>query len=153
MKKLLFATFVAGLLASCMGGVSFSHFLHTDIAGWEKVDTLSFDVPKVNRGGLYALGLGLRITNKYPFQSLTLIVDRTVLPSRRRQSDTVACRLVSTGGDVMGKGVSLYQYHFHVKELQLNPGDSLHVVVRHNMKRELLPGVSDVGIDLTRVGN
>jgi hypothetical protein len=37
-----------------------------------------------------------------------------------------------------------------VRQLQLQEGDSLHVVVRHNMKREILPGIFDVGIKLLK---
>ena len=28
----------------------------------------------------------------------------------------------------------------------MNQGDSIHITVRHDMKREILPGVSDIGV-------
>ena len=40
--------------------------------------------------------------------------------------------------------------NFPVNDLQLNKGDSLHICVMHNMKREIMPGIADIGISLTR---
>lgn len=34
--------------------------------------------------------------------------------------------------------------------MTLVPGDSLQISVRHDMKREILPGVSDVGIKIEK---
>ena len=42
--------------------------------------------------------------------------------------------------------MSYYQYDFPLSTLRLKEGDSLALVVRHAMKREILPGISDVGI-------
>ena len=53
-------------------------------------------------------------------------------------------------GTPLGEGVSYYQYRFDMNELNLNKGDSLVVYIVHNMKRELIPGISDVGLRLRR---
>ena len=39
-------------------------------------------------------------------------------------------------------GLSIYQMH---------QGDSIHVAIRHDMKREILPGVSDIGIKISKI--
>ena len=46
--------------------------------------------------------------------------------------------------------MSYYQYQVPVNDITLQQGDSLHICVRHDMKREILPGISDVGIKMTR---
>ena len=56
--------------------------------------------------------------------------------------------IIDSKGNVEGKGVSYYQYDFPLSTLRLEKGDSLALVVRHAMKREILPGISDVGIML-----
>jgi hypothetical protein len=33
-----------------------------------------------------------------------------------------------------------------VNTIRLNEGDSLHVLVKHNMKREIMPGITDIGL-------
>ncbi|MBP7359673.1 MAG: gliding motility lipoprotein GldH, partial [Prevotella sp.] len=47
-------------------------------------------------------------------------------------------------------GISYYQYNFNISHIELHKGDSIHVCIRHNMKREILPGISDVGFSLGR---
>ena len=44
-----------------------------------------------------------------------------------------------------------YQYIFPLKTLPLEKDDSLFIEIRHDMKREILPGITDVGIKLSRV--
>ena len=94
--------------------------------------------------------LGLRISNEYPFMSLSLIVDQEVSSTHEKRRDTLACDLISGQGVVKGQGVSQYQYSFHLTTMELQSGDKLYVSVRHDMKREILPGISDVGLKLSR---
>ena len=60
--------------------------------------------------------------------------------------DTLDCKLIDERGNVMGEGFSQYHYIFPLRTLHLNHGDLLHLSVRHSMKREILPGITDVGI-------
>lgn len=138
------------LLASCIGNKVYDQYDHTPIAGWEKNDTLLFSIPPMQQDALYHSDLLLRISQSYPFMSLTLIVDQTVWPSRATRTDTLKCRLINSDGKSNGQGLSYYQYSFPVSNMHLHKGDSLQISVRHNMKREILPGVSDIGIQLTR---
>lgn len=149
--KQLTAFLMAGMLcAACTGNKVFHHYDHTPINGWEKVDTLKFDVPPLAEQGLYATSLGLRINSAFPFISMTLIVEQTILPGNKTVTDTINCPLMDKDGRVKGTGIGYYQYHFPVSVMRLNANDSLHITVRHDMKREILPGVSDVGIALER---
>ncbi|MGI6231719.1 MAG: gliding motility lipoprotein GldH [Prevotella sp.] len=138
-------------LTACKGNKVYDHFEHASLSGWEKTDTLRYNVPKINEGGRYCMELGMRLTKAYPYQSLTLIIERKVLPSRQTKSDTIECKIVSPEGRVLGRGITLNQYHFHVAEFSLKESDSLHVSITHNMKREILPGISDVGIEISKL--
>lgn len=136
-------------LASCDRKTIYYHYEHAPIAGWEKNDSLSFDIPPVS-AGLYREELGLRIDSDYPFMGLSLVIKQTILPSGYVHRDTLNCNLVDKDGNHKGTGISFYQYNFHVNTLRLQEGDSLHITVRHNMKREIMPGVADIGIRLDR---
>ena len=92
------------------------------------------------------MDLGLRINDSYPFTSLTLIIQKTYFPSMTISSDTIRCRLRDEKGVPRRQGVSYYQYTFPIAELQLQYDDSIQVTVRHDMKREMLPGIGDIGI-------
>ena len=136
-------------LASCDRNTIYYHYEHAPIAGWEKNDSLSFDIPPVS-AGLYREELGLRIDSDYPFMGLSLVIKQTILPSGYVHRDTLNCNLVDKDGNHKGTGISFYQYNVHVNTLRLQEGDSLHITVRHNMKREIMPGVADIGIRLDR---
>ena len=147
MRKALFALFISGcaIFASCDNKV-YDIYNHTPISGWEKNDTLSFKIQKMAENGRYGIDLGLRINEAYPFMGLTLIVEQRIFPSRVLKTDTLNCELIDNSGNTKGPGVSYYQYNFHVCDMDLNKKDSIYITVRHDMKREILPGISDVGI-------
>jgi gliding motility-associated lipoprotein GldH len=139
------------LCAACTEGKVYHHYNHTPVGGWEKVDTLVFDVPAMKEQGLYGTVVGLRITNGYPFMGLSLIVEQTVYPSQRRRIDTLNCKLIDKDGTPKGQGVSYYQYRFQLSQMSLAQHDSLHITIRHDMKREILPGIADIGIAVNKL--
>mgnify|MGYP004580451267 CR=1 FL=1 len=144
-------------LSSCKESLVYDQFAHTPIAGWEKNDTLSFEIPPLTSAGYYQEQLGMRITGAYPFMGLTLIVEQTIYPDKHKKSekiekvDTIQCDLIDKNGITKGQGISYYQYNFPINVYRMNEGDSIHVTIRHDMKREILPGVSDLGLKLSRV--
>lgn len=141
---------VALAVVSCNRKAVYSHYRHTPINGWEKNDTLTFDVRPLTEDAALREEVGLRINDAYPFMGLCLIVEQTVFPSCSRRTDTLNCSLIDPSGNVKGRGISYYQYNFHLTSQQLYAGDSLHICVRHNMKREILPGIADIGILLEK---
>lgn len=141
---------VAMALCSCNSDVVYDKYNHTQLTGWEKNDTLAFDVPPMKESGRYRLELGLRTSTSFPFTGLSLVVDRTVEPGHMLYTDTVNCRLADDKGNVLGRGVSCFQYSFIVSDIDLRRGDSLHICVRHIMKREIMPGISDIGLKISK---
>ena len=144
-------------LVACTGNKVYDSYEQTPVAGWEKNDTLTFGVPPMEQEGIYQMDLGLRINGSYPFMGLTLIVEQLIvhspdyckarhLPQIGIVTDTLTCKLIDEQGRVQGQGLSYYQYDFPVSEVELQKGDSIYVKVWHDMKREILPGVSDIGI-------
>lgn len=171
-RSILYIIGVTALLSSCTSQTKYYHYEHTPVAGWEKNDTISFDVPPLKQEGEYGRTVNLRITGLYPFMKLTLIVEtdcmgrhlqkgraayaRGAYGGKKRKGnvscDTLKCTLVSNEGRATGYGVSNYQYQFSMPPRHYHAGDSLHITIRHDMKREILPGISDVGLRLYREG-
>ena len=159
MKKLVYffmATICLSILASCNGATVYDTYVHTPIAGWEKNDTLSFDVPPLTEGGNYQENLGLRITRAYPFMGLTLIVEQTIFHNKQKmvaesKKDTVNCQLIDKNGSSKGQGISYIQYNLPINVYPMQEGDSIHIAIRHDMKREILPGMSDVGVKISKM--
>lgn len=141
---------VAVSLSACDNDTVYDKYNHTPITGWEKNDTLFFNVPAQKENGRYRQEIGLRTNAAYPFTGLTLVVEQTVEPGHRQFTDTLDCRLSDDKGNILGQGISYFQYNFILSDVELFEGDSLHVCVRHIMKREILPGISDIGLKMTR---
>jgi gliding motility-associated lipoprotein GldH len=138
------------LVAACNLNMVYSHYEHVPTKGWERNDTISFDVSPLEISGNYQEKVGLRITGEYPFMGLTLIVDQTAVKSGKNYRDTLNCKLIDHNGNVKGQGVSHYQYEFKLATIPLEAEDSLHITIRHDMKREMLPGITDIGVTLIR---
>lgn len=143
---MIFVLTVAATVMSCNRKTVYDRYQPVAQEGWNKDDTLVFTVRPVKQGGVFKEEVGLRTTGDYPFMGLCLIVEQTVLPSAVTRCDTLNCRLTSDDGNVKGRGVSCYQYRFHLTNITLADGDSLCVRIRHNMRRETLPGITDVGM-------
>lgn len=148
--QLLAILALALMTVGCNRQVVYAHYEHVEDTGWEKCDTLHFDIPPIAKGGTYAEKAALRIDKEFPFQSLTLRIIQTVYPEGRQENYTLNCSLIDPKGNVKGDGISYFQYSFHLDDIVLQQGDSLHLSIVHNMKRETMPGVTDVGIRLTR---
>ena len=144
---LLIVLTVALAFAGCNRKTIYHHYEHTPVAGWEKNDTLTFTV-KAKERAVVQRDVELRISGEYPFQRLNLVIEQTTYPAGISRRDTLNCDLIDPQGNIQGQGLSLYQYRFHMTDISLNEGDSLCVNIRHNMKRELLSGVTDVGLRL-----
>lgn len=140
---------VAGF-SSCDTHTPYFHYSHTPIDGWEKNDTLKFDIKPLKITGEYNTSVGLRLNGSYPFTKLYLIVEQDIFPSMRHKIDTVCIQITNADGRYQGQGISNYQYTMPVDKDYLQADDSLHITVRHCMKRDILPGISDIGIRLDR---
>lgn len=121
-----------------------------DTRGWEKNDAVEFLTDTLAESATYALTLGLRISDAYPFRNLHMVIDQTVTPSGQHITDTVTCHVADRQGLMLAGGVALYQYDLPVRKRFYLAGNQVRFRVRHNMKREILPGISDIGITLRK---
>ena len=141
---------LAVLMTACDRHTVYNHYEHTPVSGWEKNDSLIFDIPPLAEAGNYKEEIGLRISGDYPFMGLHLIIEQTDMSTHEMRYDTLNCNLIDEQGSAKGRGVSQYQYLFHLTTLQLAAGTPLHIAIRHDMKREILPGITDIGVKLSR---
>ena len=128
----------------------YANYAPIDDTTWEKTDTITFDVPPVKAAGTYQEKLGLRLADDFPFLALSMDIEIQVQPKGILHSSQHKFSVIDQGGNPKGKGLSLQQYTFDLGDLELEEGDSLHISMAHNMKREILPGVVDLGIILIK---
>ena len=142
---------VAWSMTSCSRQQTvYANYAPIDDTTWEKTDTITFDVPPVKAAGTYQEKLGLRLADDFPFLALSMDIEIQVQPKGILRSSQHKFSVIDQGGNPKGKGLSLQQYTFDLGDLELEEGDSLHISMAHNMKREILPGVVDLGIILIK---
>ena len=142
--------FLCVLVTACNKKTVYYHYEHTSLAGWDKNDTLTFALGPVSAPGSFVEEIGLRVSGEYPFTRLNLIVEQKNQSKQLLRVDTLVCDLVNEKGNMEGQGVSQYQYLFRLSAMDLEEGEQLFVAVRHDMKRDILPGISDIGLRLVR---
>lgn len=142
----------AGMMAACRKSPAAFEYCPTPVEGWESGDTLRFRIDTIREAGTYSLSLGVRSSASlpYPFQRLYVVVRQQWHHPEESRHDTVACELVSPDGEIQGQGVSIYQYICPVGECELSEGQTGEITVNHIMRREILPGITDIGIRLER---
>ena len=142
---------VAWSMTSCSRQQTvYANYAPIDDTTWEKTDTITFDVPPVKAAGTYQEKLGLRLADDFPFLALSMDIEIQVQPKGILHSSQHKFSVIDLGGNPKGKGLSLQQYTFDLGDLELEEGDSLHISMAHNMKREILPGIVDLGIILIK---
>lgn len=135
--------------SSCESHTFYHSYQDTPVDGWEQNDTLTFTTDSIPHDGVYAFQIGLRTTSIYPYRMLWLLVENEWRNPKFTKTDTVICHLTNAEGDLNGHGIDSYQYTYPCPSLHLRKGQVGHIRIRHIMRREILPGVSDVGIKIT----
>ena len=136
---------------SCDTNTPYYHYAHTPIDGWEKNDTLRYDVEPLKIGGEHQITVALRLNGAYPFRKLYLIMEQNIFPRLQAQTDTICFDVTSKEGRFTGNGISYFQYTVPVCQEHFMKNDSIHITIRHAMKRDILPGISDIGVKLERI--
>lgn len=147
------ALLTAVLLTACRPRPAAYAFSSVPVDGWERGHVLTFPIDTLSHAGTYRLDICLRTSTArpYPFRTLWLEVRRRLGTDGRTQADTLACNLTNAKGDPDGRGVSLLQYDFALDTLSLPAGTAGTITVRHIMSRDILQGISDVGLRLTPI--
>lgn len=151
MKRILFILFVAGvLLTACSDSLRYSTFKSTPTNGWDKNEPVKFEVPPFTEEGTYNVSVGLRLSDDFQFRNLHILVQQRLYPAGLEFTDTLIYDVVDERGNILGQGVNYYQYERPARSLTLQEGDSLAVTIKHIMKREILPGILNVGVIINK---
>ena len=122
----------------------------TPVEGWEQHNALTFPIDSVQQTGEYNLSIGVRTTYDYPFQTLWFQVTTRLEHSHLELLDTLVCQVTDPQGNTLGHGISIFQYVYPLTSVHLNVGQRGTITVKHIMRRNMLPGVSDVGVVLRK---
>lgn len=139
------------LLIACNNTLHHS-FISTG-CNWDRNDTLTFTYTDSKRGcdSLLAAGVELRCTSDYPYKDLWLRIESYCKQSNHRNIDTLHCTIYDNNGRMCGTTAGLmYQISYPAGTMHYTNGDTLIIHIMHIMEQEVLKGVSDVGLILSR---
>lgn len=144
------AVIVAAILVfNCCTGPTIYHSYQTlEEAGWAKHDTLTFQLPQDSIPDTYSIKIGLRTTDDYRYTSLWLVMEQDLQKKGVFVRDTINYPITDKNGGTIGKGFSSHQQEIPVKSLSVTKEGGTTVRLFHIMKREVIPGVQDVGINV-----
>lgn len=142
------------IFASCRQDTVYYMYLPIQTqAGWNKQDTLVYQLPDKLTPGSYKLEIGLRNTHRYPFRDIWLSVSQNMKDSLLYETDTLHFYLADEQGEWENGGNTgnLFQHTYLCdRPLTVNPSDSTFLRLTHLMKKNPLPGINDAGIRLIK---
>lgn len=149
-------------MVSCDDSRTYDHFRSVDVRGWDRDDSLHFDAGK-QHAGVCQLNIGFRATSAYPYKDVAFGIKWTVYqPVKMSHGKVVTysqgktytrkikCNVYDDDGRMLGNnGISSNDYLYKVGELSLHEGDSIAFTVYHDMNLAVIPGITDVGLQLS----
>lgn len=135
------------LLSGCMDRTVFHHCQSVPQCVWQQEDTLLFRPDTLAPGQPYTLQVQARILQDYPYRQLQILVEHNL--EKEPRADTLLLQITDTAGVMLGRQIFLHQVHTatHTFTPQQSRG---WIRIRHLMRREALPGISDIGIRLQK---
>lgn len=150
-RKCILVLFIAGAFSACDEQTVYHAFRSIPQAGWQRQDTLLFDVPVPDSLTYYKLSVELRNRTDYPYQNISLSVCYDGPEVHPMPADTIQITLADKEGIWKGDGWGgLYQSASFVGGVKIGkPGHYLFKIA-YTLPDGILPGINDVGIKLER---
>lgn len=150
MYRALFIPLIGLLCAACTGGTWLHSYKPLPEEGWERRDTVCFALPQTEQDISGTLAIGLRMTAPVGMQDIVLAVEQSLETPAAHRCDTVRCPLTDAEGYALGQGVNTIQYETPHIPFFLCKGQSGTVRIRHLMTDETVPGITELGIRVSR---
>ena len=117
---------------------------------WDRADTIRFTLPALTQDDNCSMLVGLRLNSNYPYEQLVLQVEQDFQHPITHRIDTIYYQLTDERGNFTEEGVNYFQFESEGLPLDLKKGQTGEIRIRHLMHREVLPGITDVGIHIIR---
>ena len=142
-------SYIAGLvmMVGCTEGTVYHTYRDIGGGGWHREDTLVFPIPgsPTDEEMTCSLYVGMRITSRYPYADVSIETEE-IWDSLVVRLDTVVVSFLGDNGDIGGRGIRVLQFEQPVRAITLRPSSKGELRIRHVMRRESLPHISDCGI-------
>ena len=150
MCRRLFFPLIGLFLSSCTGNTLYHHYQSLPAEGWERCDTICFDVPEAKENIDGTLHVGFRTAAHIGIQDIVIAVEQVGEAGRILRCDTIRYLLTDADGKALTGGVNKLQYETECVPFLCGKGNSNSVRIHHLMRHELIPGITEVGIRVER---
>lgn len=137
------------LLGSCTKATIYHSYLNIDKEGWGKHDTLVYQLTDDSIPDTYSISLGLRTNDAYKYTDLWVVVAQDLEKKGTFVRDTVKFPITDKNGIMLGNGYAAYQQEIPVLTAKKTLAGGNTIKVFHIMKREVITGIQDVGINVS----
>lgn len=136
------------LLASCTDGTVFHNYKPLPKEGWERCDTVCFDLPEVKEDISGTLFIGLRTAAHLGYRDIVLAVEQAGEAGEICRCDTIRYALADAEGNALNKGVNYHQYESLHLPFRMKKDHRTTVRIHHLMRHEVMPDITEIGIRL-----
>ena len=140
----------SSFLIACSGGTVFHSYKPLPVEGWERCDTVCFDLPRQTENISGTLTIGLRTKANIGIQDIVFAVKQCTGNAEVLRCDTVRCPLTDADGNALTGGVNIHQYETKQLPFHLQKGKRGTVRIHHLMSREDISGITEVGIKIDK---
>lgn len=137
------------VLSGCDRDIVYSQFCSIPSEEWGIDEVAQFDYPITDAELPFRMIIYVRHTERYPYQNMWLFVD-----DGQRQ-DTIEFYLADDRGQWLGN-----KHHGFIEmpvlyeaAHQYPDTGTYHLIIQHAMRDSVLRGVTDVGLEITRIQN
>ena len=150
-QSIVFLFCLVWIFSACKENTLYHSYQSIKRTGWEKMDTISFHLPSRIPNGEYDMQIGIRFSERYPYQDIWLEAGHAN-DSLIVSKDTLHLYLATEKGEWKGEGFGgLKQYTYIAPQpftIQ-NPEKRMRFIINHLMSDSILKEVYDIGIQLT----
>ena len=139
------------LLTACTGHTVAHCYKPLPAAGWEREDTVCFDVPQVEEEVSGTLFIGLRTVAYVGEQEVVLAVEQCSEAMEVLRRDTIHYPLCDADGNALEGGINYHQYESQYLPICFGGGRSATIRIHHMMRRKVVRGITDVGIRIEKL--
>lgn len=140
---------IAILLGGCSNPTIYHAYQSIDEEGWSKHDTLVYQLPQDSVHDIYSIKIGLRTTDTYRYTDLWLVVAQDLEKKGLFVRDTIKYPISDKNGIMYGKGYATHQQEKPLLTVRTSPTGGRTIKIFHVMKREVISGIQDVGINVS----
>ena len=146
MCRSLFFLLIGLFLSSCTGNTLYHSYKPLPADGWDRRDTVCFDVPQQAENIRGTLFVGLRTVAHIGIQDVALAVEQCDGAGIVSRCDTLRYPLTDAEGNALTSGVNNHQYETKQLPFLMRKGKGAHVRIHHLMTPETISGITELGI-------